>query len=86
MVHAWVRHSVLNCNVFKTKVHNPAYRTLGAPTPGLEATAALPLMSGRMLAWLAHAAITFSPRGASIDGTEASPELSAFVRRRYAMS
>ena len=86
MVHAWVGHSVLNCNVFKTKVHNPADRTLGASTPGLEATAALPLMHGRMPAWLAHAAIIFSPRGASIDGAEASPELSAFVRPRHAMS
>ena len=71
MVHAWVRHSVLNCNVFKTKCHDPADRTISAAMPGLEATAALPLMYGRMPAWLAHAAITFSTRGASIDGAEA---------------
>jgi len=86
MVHAWVRHSVLNCNVFKTKCRDPADRTLGASTPGLEATAALPLMSGGMAAWLGHAARPCSTRRASIDGAEASPELSAFVRRQRAMS
>ena len=47
-MHAWVMYSVLDCNVFKTKVHNPADRPLGTAMPGLEATAALPLMYGRM--------------------------------------
>ena len=70
MLHAWVRHSVLNCNVFKTKCRDPADRPTGTARRGLEATAALPLMYGRMPAWLAHAAITFSTRGASIDGAE----------------
>ena len=89
MVHAWVGHSVLNCNVFKTKVHNPADRTLSGLRRrawSVEATAALPLMSGGMAAWLGHAARPCSTRGALIDGSEAVPELSAFVRRRHAMS
>ena len=71
MVHAWVRYSVLNCNVFETKVHNPADRPISAAMPGLEATAALPLMYSGMAAWLGHATIPFSTRGASIDGAEA---------------
>ena len=71
MLHAWVRHSVLNCNVFKTKVHNPADRTMGTAMPGLKATAALPLMYSGMAAWLGHATIPFSTPGASIAGAEA---------------
>ena len=43
-----VGHSVLNCNVFKTKVHNPADRHTSTARRGLEATAALPLMYGGM--------------------------------------
>ena len=49
-MHAWVMYSVLDCNVFKTKVHNPADRPLGTAMPGLEATAALLLMYGRIAA------------------------------------
>ena len=72
MVHAWVSHSISQCNVFETKVHNPADRTMGTAMPGLEATAALPLMYSGMAAWLGHATIPFiSTRGASIDGAEA---------------
>ena len=83
MVHAWVRYSVLDCNVFKTKCRDPAPRsprTLGAAMPGLEATAALPLMYSGKAAWLGHATrYRSSTPGASIDGAEACTELSAFV-------
>ena len=76
-------HIVTFC---ETKCRDPADRTLGASTPGLEATATLPLLSYGMAAWLGHAVRPCSTRGALIDGAEASPELSAFVRRRHAMS
>ena len=63
----------LYSNVVKTKCRDPADRLLGAAMPGLEATAALPLMYGRMpVAWLGHAAITFSTPGASIGITSTS--------------
>ena len=71
-------HSVLDCNVFKTKCRDTADQTLGAAMPGLEATAALPLMSGGMTAWLGHAARPFSVRRASIYGAESCTELSVF--------
>ena len=70
---------VLNCNDFKTKLAKCRDPAMRARALLVEATAALPLMHGGMAAWCGHAAMTFSTPGASIDGAEACPELSACV-------
>ena len=73
MVHAWVSHSVLDCNVFKTKVEKRPFfgmRVHASCSVLADATSKPSQCHGRMRGVLGHAAIGLSTACDAIDEQE----------------